>query len=163
MSAGARWVVGFLRHAEAEPGDGEDFPRRLTDKGRRQAARVARFFADHLPAPGLIVSSPVTRALQTAEVLAERSGTRLVIADWLACGMSPAACFAGLREFANEAGPVVLVGHEPDFSSALAAFVGAGDGGAFRLRKATLAWVEADRLEPGGGRLQFLVPPRLMG
>ncbi len=154
--------VFFLRHAEAEPGSGNDFVRELTEKGRRQADRAARYLAEKFPKTLLVVTSPVTRARQTAEVVATALDLDLRVADWLACGMSPAECFEGLAEFSDCGGPVVLVGHEPDFSTAIAVLTGAQAGEGFHVRKATLAGIEVRSIGPGGGRLQFLVPSRLM-
>ena len=56
------------RHAEAEPGV-DDLERKLTVKGRKQAARVAGWLNARLPSRYTLYSSPAKRALQTAKAL----------------------------------------------------------------------------------------------
>ena len=56
------------RHAEAEEG-GPDLARALTGKGRKQAARVAEWLQQRLPAKFTLLASPAVRAQQTAEAL----------------------------------------------------------------------------------------------
>jgi phosphohistidine phosphatase len=56
------------RHAEAEDST-PDLGRELTDKGRKQAARMADWLNPRLPQDIRILTSPATRALQTAQAL----------------------------------------------------------------------------------------------
>lgn len=67
--------VYVLRHGEStfntrqdRDADPLDFDARLTDRGRRQAATVASHIIELTP--DLIISSPLTRALQTAQIIA---------------------------------------------------------------------------------------------
>lgn len=155
-------VVYFLRHAEAEPDAGSDFERKLTPKGLEQAARVGKFLLSNGLLPDAIVASPVIRAMQTAKAVAKKlASAGLVEGSWLACGMTAATCIEELRAY-SELSTVMLVGHEPDFSDAIAAMLGAPDPDAFNIRKASLTAIEIGGLCAGGGRLQFLVPVRLM-
>ena len=71
--------VHLLRHAHA--GDafawsGADELRPLTRKGRRQSERLGAFLEAHAVRPDVIVSSPLVRAQQTAEIVATRSSSR---------------------------------------------------------------------------------------
>lgn len=155
-------VVYFLRHADAEPQAADDFQRRLTAKGLEQADKVGRFVLRYGLIPGVIVSSPVVRAVQTARAVARHLGDCDVMQEgWLACGMTPEGCLRGLRDFAAH-DAVMLVGHEPDFGEAIAALVGMASPDAIKIRKASLTAVDVASLEPGAGQLQFLVPSRLM-
>src|SRR5688500_20322497 len=74
------------RHAEAEDGV-PDLERRLTAKGRKQAERVAQWLLQRMPARFILLSSPATRAQQTAEAL----GVPIKTDRTLAPGAAPAA------------------------------------------------------------------------
>ena len=60
-------LLCLLRHAEAEMLAANDHSRRLTPKGEEQAERVGKFCRKQGIEPAVILSSPVTRALQTAK------------------------------------------------------------------------------------------------
>lgn len=155
-------VVYFLRHAEAEPGTGNDAQRKLTPKGLEQAEKVGRFLLAYGLQPEVIISSPVVRAHQTAKIVAAKLGeTKMIEGRWLSCGMPFETCLQELRSLAK-LDSVMLVGHEPDFSHAIAAFIGELQPSALHIRKASLTAIDLRDLEPGGGRLQFLIPSRLM-
>lgn len=155
-------ILLFLRHAEAEPIAQSDSARRLTPKGLEQAAKVGKFFLRSGLLPDLILTSPVTRARQTAEIVAEKLGqTPPVLCSWLACGMSPATCLDELTAYANFE-QILLVGHEPDFSSTISALLGCSGPGSVRVRKASVTSVSLAGLRGGAGELQFALPVRLM-
>lgn len=151
----------LLRHGKAAPhGHPEgDFARALVEKGRDQACRAARFLAAAGCLPDLVLTSPVLRARQTAERFCETAGLgNPLLQPWLACGMRPevaVAELAGFREFSR----VMIVGHEPDFSSLIECLIGA-QGGAIEVKKASLA---AIRWSPPArtGALLCLVPPSM--
>ena len=155
-------LLYFLRHAEAEDEAASDFARRLTPKGLEQADKVGKFCVRAGLIPDLILSSPVVRAEQTARAVSKRlDGRELVVESWLACGMSPAACLESLAAYARF-GHVMLVGHEPDFSGAIAACLGLPDPDRLNIRKASLTAIDLPRLRAGSGRLEFTTPVRLM-
>jgi len=100
----------LARHAEAAPGNPDEL-RELTDNGRRQARELGeRLAADDV---ALILTSPLLRARQTAEILGEALSTDVEIDERIAPGATP----DGLREAVDGRGATVLtVGHEPDCS-----------------------------------------------
>jgi len=154
-------VIHFLRHAEAEDEVDSDFNRRLTTKGLEQAEKVGKFCVRSGLIPDVILSSPVVRARQTAEIVGKATGSTPVIEDWLACGMEPEMLYKKLAAH-SEHDTVFLVGHEPDFSCAISSLLGVSDPSAILIRKASLTAVDAPWLEAGAGRLQFSIPARLM-
>ena len=155
-------IVYFLRHAEAEPDASNDFDRKLTPKGLEQAGKVGKFLLRNGLLPEAIVSSPVIRARQTAGAVEKKLGqASVVIGPWLACGMTSDTCLAELSAHSGSQS-VMLVGHEPDFSDTIATILGVADSEALNIRKASLTGIELSSFHPGGGRLQFLVPARLM-
>jgi phosphohistidine phosphatase len=154
-------VLFLLRHADVDTEALTDEGRMLSDKGMGQARKVARFCEAHELIPELIVSSPVRRAQETAQVMVEVLHRELITARWLACGMSPETALDELRGF-QKFKRVMLVGHEPDFSLLATHLLGLGDRSRLRIRKASLTHIELPAFAPGAGILQFSLPCRLM-
>jgi phosphohistidine phosphatase len=116
--------VYLCRHAKAAPGEPDDL-RELTGKGRRQAAALGEQLAALPDPPALVLSSPLVRARQTAEAIASATGAPLEIDPRLA----PGATILDLREaVAGRAGPVAMVGHQPDCSEIAFAVMGRDPG-----------------------------------
>ena len=129
-------MIYLLRHGDAEDGDGDDAARRLTLKGERQA-RVA---GAALKALGVdleaCLTSPKVRARDTARLACEALGSTVEETDELRGGdFDPAELAAGRGE-------TLLVGHEPDFSRAIAAVTGAR----VDLKKGGLAAIDGGTL-----------------
>jgi phosphohistidine phosphatase len=147
----------LLRHAEAEAPVSGDRARRLTAKGREQAAKVGKFCARHGIGPSVILSSPVVRARQTADlVAASLPGAELIEVPWAACGMDPGRAMDELEACAKF--PAV-----PDLGVLAAAWLGMARAESLHVRKALLLGLE---IPPGGAAgaavLQFFLPVKLM-
>jgi phosphohistidine phosphatase len=124
------------RHADAEEGE-RDLERKLTGKGRKQAARVAQWLQHRLPSKFTVICSPARRARETADALE----ARYKISDRLA----PGAQVGDLVEAAGwpkRKGTVILVGHQPDFGRLAAALV-AGKQADWSVKKGGLWWLES--------------------
>jgi phosphohistidine phosphatase len=107
--------VLIVRHAEAAPGTPDDL-RALTRAGREQARALGEQLRESGFAADAVVTSPLLRARETAEVLALGPTT---VDERLAPGATPDA----LREAAVGLGEtVVIIGHQPDCGHAVAAF-----------------------------------------
>ena len=151
----------LLRHADAgDPAawDGPDELRPLSEKGRRQADRLAR----HLQRIGyvldVVVTSPKVRAVETAEHFAEPLKLKVVRDERLAQSFGLSELRAILEDVGDPARPV-LVGHDPDFSSLLSLLTSAQT----TMAKGAFARLGLDRpFEPGAATLDFLLPPRLL-
>jgi phosphohistidine phosphatase len=151
----------FLRHGVAEPREtwrGSDAERPLTAQGRKAMTRAAAAFAELGVTPDLIVTSPLVRARQTAEIAA----AGLAIVDRLVrdTRLAPGFDVEDLRDILHEHGEsdiVMLVGHEPDFSSVIARLIG---GGRVVCKKGGLARVDVFEATAGGGELVWLLPPK---
>jgi phosphohistidine phosphatase len=150
--------VYFLRHGEADwpEWDRPDDERPLTQKGKKELKRVADFLADHDVNPAILLSSPLPRAYQTAEVVAERLNLQVSEEPALAPGFDPKKLAALLKQHAGQ--DVMLVGHEPSFSGAIAALTG----GSVRLAKAAVARVDVDDPHQLRGQLIWLITPKLV-
>ena len=145
----------FLRHGEADwPGwTKPDDERPLTDFGKKEARQVAKFLNRLKVKPDLIVSSPLPRALQTAEAAKEELKTKLCQDEALGPGFGISELSAVLKRYPSKA--LMLVGHEPDFSSVISALTG----GFIRMSKAGVALIDIDP-ETEKGRLLWLFPPK---
>lgn len=159
---GDRTELYLLRHADA--GDpmawtGSDDVRPLSGKGEKQAKRLGRFLAEGGFKPGAIITSPKTRARQTAEIVGDALGVEIAIDERLAGGVDVVTLEAILFD-AGEPERPVLVGHDPDLSELTSWIAGAGS---ITLKKG--AFVRIDTVRPIGessGTLRWLVPPDLL-
>src|SRR5436853_2016192 len=125
----------FLRHGEADwPNwDRPDDDRPLTEKGRKEMRKVAKFVrALDVPLEE-IVSSPLPRAYQTAEIMAERFSLQVREDELLGHGFSVSA----LKEILDKhpVDTLMIVGHEPSFTEV----IGELTGGNCKLSKAGIA------------------------
>jgi phosphohistidine phosphatase len=122
------------RHAEAEEGE-PDLERRLTSKGRKQAARVAAWLLQRLPARFSVVASPAVRAQQTALALDVPIRTDKALAP----GAS-AAAIVEASGWPDYKGAVIIVGHQPDLGRVAAQLV-AGTQVPWSIKKGGLWWL----------------------
>jgi phosphohistidine phosphatase len=145
----------FLRHGEADwPGwTKPDDERPLTDFGKKEVRQVARFLNRLKVKLDLVVTSPLPRALQTAEIAAEQLKTKLRQDEALEPGFGISELSTVLKR--HRAKALMLVGHEPDFSSVISALTG----GFLKLSKAGVALIDIDP-ETEKGRLLWLFPPK---
>ncbi len=159
--------VGILRHGKSDWDTdlSGDLARPLAERGRRSAAAGGGCLAATAHGPELGLCSPATRARQTTD-LATGSGawsSRVEICEDLYFGGSDAVLDL-LRQQPDEVEASLLVGHEPAASELIASLVG---GGRHRMPTAGLARVAFDtarwsHIGPGLGRLEWLVPSRLL-
>jgi phosphohistidine phosphatase len=112
-------MIWLLRHGDAEAGEGKpDAERDLTEKGERQSVAAGKALEGLGVKLDVCLTSPKVRARRTAELACEPLGTPIEEDDRLVGGdFDPLDLAAGRGE-------VMLVGHEPDFSSAVARVTG---------------------------------------
>jgi len=116
--------IYLLRHGIAEDGYGKpDSERALTPEGIRKLHEVMKTLKEAEVQPSLVLSSPYKRALQTAEVAVAGLGYKgsLEQSTALTPDSEPRGAWAEIRARKGESG-ILLVGHEPLFSS-LTAFL----------------------------------------
>lgn len=133
------------RHAEAEDG-APDRERRLTAKGHKQAARVAAWLLQRLPAKFVVLASPALRAQATAEAL----GAPLKTLESLAPGASVRAVLEAAG-WPGRKSAVVVVGHQPDLGRA-ASFLVSGTEAAWSVKKGGLWWL-SNRVRDEGAQI----------
>jgi phosphohistidine phosphatase len=145
----------FLRHGIAEDaGPGRpDLARALTAEGRELMIAAAAGMRSLAVQPDAILTSPLVRARQTAEIVAEALGLqdRLREDDRL-----PGCELGDLQDIVAEhpnAEQLLLVGHQPDMSVLIGTLIG---NGRVRMGKGSLACVEGIA-GSGGGELRWLL------
>jgi phosphohistidine phosphatase len=153
----------FLRHgraADAESWRGTDFDRPLTDDGRERMAREAKAIVQLVPVIDRIVTSPLVRARQTAEIvaIALKATDRLVEDERLGAGFDLDR-LAGILRAHDDAAALMLVGHEPALSATIGRLIG---GAAVELKKGSLARVDLPDAARLAGELIWLVPPKVL-
>ena len=149
----------FFRHAIAEDGGADlpDFERKLTDKGIAKTRRAADVMKALGIQPTHLYCSPLVRARQTADILAEALDVAVEIRDEVSPGFNLAAVTQLTHELEQDA-QVLFVGHEPDFSSTISALTG---GGWVVMKKGGLARVDITGNEPLRGELVWLIAPKV--
>jgi phosphohistidine phosphatase len=159
--------VYILRHGPAVErgtrGFASDAMRPLTPKGEKQLRKTAAALRKMRPGFDVIMSSPLLRAKQTAEIVADelKLTKRLKLSAALAPGRDPEILVAELNRLAPAPKKLLLVGHEPDLSR-LVSLLTTGD---IRLRmdfkKGGLCKLEAEKLRVGQcAALVWLLTPK---
>ncbi len=145
----------LLRHGIADWPDWDrpDDERPLTKKGRKEMRRMAKFLRALEIKPAMILSSPLPRAWQTAEIVTEYLERELHEECLLGKGFN----FARLQKILSRHGgeDLMIVGHDPGFTDVINALTG----GDVKLAKGGLARVDLEK-GAGRGRLIWLLPPK---
>jgi phosphohistidine phosphatase len=104
-------LLFLIRHAEAAQGEPDEL-RRLTPDGRE----VARRLGEELAGQGVdaVLASPLLRARETAEAIADSCGVDAEVDERLAPGASAESVLAAI---AGRGKTVAVVGHQPDCST----------------------------------------------
>jgi phosphohistidine phosphatase len=110
----------LVRHAKAAEGEPDEL-RPLTPEGRDQARAVATQLRGQGVRPGAVLTSPLLRARETAELIAQELGAEVVSDERLRPGANADAV---VEAVAGRGETVVVVGHQPDCSHITAALTG---------------------------------------
>ncbi len=159
----------LLRHGiavEREEFDlASDGLRPLTVKGRRQLRQITVALRKLKLDFDLILSSPLVRARQTAEIVAVelKLEKRLSFANELKPGASPKMLVQKISHQNPAANNFLLVGHEPDLSQLISLLVNGGPGLQLDFKKGGLAKLELENLRAGKcATLAWLITPKQM-
>lgn len=149
-----------IRHAKAE--DALDFAQRgepealrpLTDSGRKKMQRAAAGLLSELEFIDVLAASPLLRARQTAEIVAEvYVGRSVMELDALAPGGDPDELLAWLRGH-SDVSVVAVVGHEPDLGELIGHLVCGHHESIIALKKGAACLLSLDPdVTPGRARL----------
>lgn len=155
-------IIYVMRHADAVKCSDilPDEWRYLTEGGRKSATQISTRIAKIGPKPRLTITSPLTRAVQTAEIVAGKACRKNVViaSGLLAPGADNKEVIAYLKG-CQDAMRIMLVGHEPQLGALVALLLGRGEqmlslkkGGCVALE------IDPDREEKPAGFLWYLVP-----
>jgi phosphohistidine phosphatase len=144
----------LFRHGKADwpKWDKPDDERPLTQEGKDQVAAVAKLLA-RLEITPAIVTSPLPRASQTAEIAGKYLNQKVRVDPFLRPGFDAGKLRKLLKDFSGNS--LMVVGHEPDFTRTIFQLTG----GETKLSKAGVALVELDAAAMKG-ELRWLVPPK---
>jgi phosphohistidine phosphatase len=155
----------IIRHGVAAE-RGEDFPddskRPLTSRGIERLTREAKALTALDVTFDVIVTSPLVRTRQTADVLAEalQGKPQVVASDALAPAGTPAAVIQEIAKHARKA-RIALVGHEPNLGELAARLIGARS--PIEFKKGAVCRIDFEVLPPKGlGQLRWFLPPRVL-
>ncbi len=157
-------LVTLLRHAIAvsrEESQPPDDDRELTPDGRAKMEKASKGIVRILDRPDLIVTSPLIRARDTAEIVAVAWDDEVPVEE--SVHLLPGGTFNALiAELGNasDASHVMLVGHEPDLSRIAARLLGS-TGLRVGFKKGGLCTIEVASLpQTTPGTLLWLLTPR---
>ncbi len=155
--------ICLLRHGPAEE-RGAHYPdddvRPLSPGGLAKTEAAANGFIK-LFKPDVILTSPLVRAQQTAEIMRRASGLKRVWQEPALASGDDRALFAALQKL-QAAESILLVGHQPLLSHTLSNLV-AGDPysmqSTFKKGAAAAVTIAGAAVEPGAGTLEWLLQP----
>ena len=157
----------FLRHglaADREEWKGEDEARPLTAEGADRTKEVVRGLRTLKVRPDVILSSPLLRARETAEIAKKGliTDAKVELADELTPSAVPDRLIARLADLEDK--PVVLcVGHEPHISTTISAMVSGNTAASFEVKKAGACCIRFTGIpKAGAGTLLWLLPPKFL-
>jgi phosphohistidine phosphatase len=157
----------IVRHGIAidreDPKCPPDPERYLTEEGIDKTKQVAKAIATLGITPDLLISSPYTRAMQTAEIFAnalEYSKQKIRRSDLLLPGAETSALFRDLAKDKHSSS-VFLFGHAPHLDELVAAAF-ASKHPITSLKKAGIAALKLKRISPPSAEFLWLATPRLL-
>jgi phosphohistidine phosphatase len=156
----------LIRHAiaaERGPKYPDDRKRPLTPDGIKRFKEGVRGLVAVGVELDVILTSPLTRAEETAALLSSGLKKRVPVEaiDVLAPGGKFQALVEAVTKRAKRQQRIALVGHEPDLGEMAARWLGAR--GHVEFRKGAICALDVDSATPGGpGTLRWLLPPRVL-
>jgi phosphohistidine phosphatase len=151
-------ILYILRHGEAEPkGKKPDEERALSQKGSERLERTLKLAKSAGVDASRILSSPLLRAKQSAEIASRVFGvSQVIISNSLEPESTPAEVYLELQDAKDNAG-IILVSHQPLVSQLLSDLLGSGTNMA--MSTGAIARVDVKgHPETGEGTLVFLIP-----
>lgn len=135
------------RHAEAEvqSDSGHDSDRALTKRGRKDAAKIAKWLYKHLPEHAELLCSPARRCLQTAHALHDLNQMEIKIADCLSLDSDVTSLMQALDNQDNTQ-TVVLVGHQPNLGLFISRLLGLQQS-ACKVKKGAVWWLKQRQVD----------------
>jgi phosphohistidine phosphatase len=158
--------VLLIRHAialdatEYARGQADDAGRPLTPEGRKKMQKVARALTGLVPEIDLLATSPLTRAAQTAEIVATAYPGLEVVTLGALAPMQPVAELAEWLDGQRRRQTVAAVGHEPSLSRAASWLLAGSDRSFIQLKKGAACLLRFDSaVKAGSATLVWALAP----
>ncbi|HLI78338.1 MAG TPA: phosphohistidine phosphatase SixA [Candidatus Binataceae bacterium] len=157
-------MLYIMRHglAEEPTPKGDDSARKLTSKGVDKIRKAAAGMRAMGLAFNVILTSPITRAMETAEIVAgELGGSKPRAMPELSTGASPAGLLEAIVKLKLPES-VLVVGHEPTLSRlASLMLTGSSESAGIKLKQGGVIALEfPDRVERGAAQLRWMMTQR---
>src|SRR5689334_1227914 len=167
-SSKSSYDLYIMRHGIAVPqgaeGFNDDSKRPLTPEGKEKLRDIAKGLKRSGVKLDWIVSSPLTRAVETADIVAATLDSEVPVdrSEALSPGGSPEALIAFLAKQPSRRS-VLIAGHEPDLSELAARLLGAGRHAGLALKKGGCCLITFAQFPPkAAGEMAWWLTPRLM-
>lgn len=151
----------ILRHGiayERDEWNGNDDSRPLTEEGKKRTRDVIKaLHKDDKLDVEAIWSSPLVRAVQTAEIAGKVLGLDVVTVEELSSGTTLHRLLSAFKKRNPLPEKLMLVGHEPDCGEIIGGLVG-DDHGMYALKKAGIAKLQGE-FAAAGMKLKWLLAP----
>jgi len=150
------WI---LRHGEAGQEPADELGPTLSDWGVAQIRRVAEALQDLPRQPKALYSSPLRRAMQTADIFNEAWGLQREVVDWLKPGVEPSQILQRLSQTHDEV--LAVVGHLPSLGWLFSLLVWGLPPKEVVLPKGSVSCLQLKSWEPAEAKLQWVYHPEL--
>ncbi|ADI30308.1 SixA phosphatase family protein [Methylotenera versatilis] len=129
------------RHAEAEDHSksGADFDRVLTKTGHKDAAKMAKWLNQHLPANTEALCSPAVRCLQTVAALQALSSINVEVVDYLSVDSTPEIIASKVCND-DSSRTILIIGHQPNLGTLITKLLGMSES-ACAVKKGAVWWL----------------------
>jgi phosphohistidine phosphatase len=161
MESEDKFIV-LLRHGIAEPHGAreDDDARILTKTGNRRMKQIGRGLAKYFPKAKVIYSSPLIRAIETAEWVEKAYGSAVHMKTTDA--LKPDADVKAFRALItrSKARYIICAGHEPNLSRTMLAMTKMQSDSAIELKKGCCYGLRL--AADGSAHLEWMLPPRVL-
>ena len=155
----------IVRHAIASPQGTpgiQDDDRSLTEEGINKMRQAAAGLRGLEYIPELILSSPLIRARQTADILLEAfgKGTELKILPALAPSGTRRALYQSMASYEKKLNSLMLVGHQPSLGEVAGEIIGGSPECFIEIKKGGACVIEIEQWgnPPKGSVISLLTP-----
>lgn len=155
----------ILRHGEAGvqvPPPGQDEERTLTDSGKKEVEDIAKSIKALKLKVGLIATSPLTRSLETAKIVAKTLNKTKELESWdeLKPEGERNALYERLSKLKDDSS-VLIVGHEPYLGNMIGELIAGKSSCRIAIKKGGMARISINSLTPkASGQLKWLLTPK---
>lgn len=154
--------VYLFRHGIAldigENGISSDEDRELSKEGTDKTKKITSALTKIKCSPKRIISSPLTRARQTAQIAAEAFGLKVEVSEIMNVSSPVKTTIQWLCKQPDE--DIMLTGHNPHMEILASCLISGDDMADIRLKKASICKISFNgKVNPEEGRLEFLMQP----